>query len=72
MENISANNEIRFRVNPHAQDANKVMARVMIMATPTTADSRSPMVKNTSSTTADVAKINLKISVLDLSPAVLP
>ena len=72
MEKISANNEIRFRLNPHAQEANRVMAKVIMMAIPTTADSRNPMVKNTNKTTAEVANINLNINVLALSPAVCP
>ena len=72
MEKIKANKDTRFKVNPHAQEAKRVIASVTIMATPTTKDSRAPMVKKTNTTTALVAKISFKIRVLDLSAAVSP
>ncbi len=72
MEKISANRDTRLRVKPQAQEAKRVIARVMTLATPTTSASRIPMVNTTRITTAAVAKINLKIRVLDLSAAVTP
>ena len=72
IENISAKSEIRLRVKPHAHEANNVSAKVIIIATPTMADSRAPIVNSTNITTAAVAKINLNISVLAFSPAVAP
>ena len=35
MEKISANSDTRFRVKPHAHEANSVTARVTTTATPT-------------------------------------
>ncbi|MNE70389.1 hypothetical protein D3C80_1661800 [compost metagenome] len=72
MEKISAKSDTRLRVKPQAQLANRVSARVMTMATPTTSASRQPMLTSTSSTTAVVAKISLPIRVLDLVSAVTP
>jgi hypothetical protein len=64
MEKIRANRDTRLRVKPHAQLANRVSARVMTMATPTTSASRHPMLTSTSSTTAVVAKMSLPMRVL--------
>ncbi|MNE39729.1 hypothetical protein D3C80_1336950 [compost metagenome] len=72
MEKISANSDTRLRVKPQAQLANRVNARVMTIATPTTSASRQPMLTSTSSTTAVVAKISLPMRVLDLVSAVTP
>ncbi|MNJ58618.1 hypothetical protein D3C77_542600 [compost metagenome] len=72
MEKIRAKRDTRLRVKPQAQLANRVNARVMTMATPTTSASRQPMLTSTSSTTAVVAKISLPMRVLDLVSAVTP
>ena len=72
MENISANSDTRFSVNPYAQDANRVAARVSSTAMPTTKASRRPMVSHTSTTTAAVANTSFLISFIALSLAVSP
>ena len=72
MENISANKDTRFSVNPYAHDANRVAASVNITAIPTTKASRRPMVSHTSTTTAVVANSSLWISFIALSSAVTP
>ena len=72
IEKISANSETRLMVKPIAHDANKVSARVMTTALPTTTASRQPIASSTSSTTEKVAKISLWISLSALSVAVWP
>ena len=72
IEKISANRETRLIVNPIAHDANRVSIKVMMTALPTTIASRQPSVTRTSSTTDNVAKISLWISLSALSVAVLP
>ena len=66
IEKISANSETRFSVNPQAQEANSVRARVTTTAAPTMIASRQPIASRTSSTTEAVAKISLLISFLAL------
>ena len=72
IEKISANSETRLMVKPIAHDANRVSARVMTTALPTTTASRQPIVSSTSNTTEKVAKISLWISLSALSVAVWP
>ncbi|CSB70571.1 Uncharacterised protein [Vibrio cholerae] len=72
MEKINANSDTRLSVKPHAQEANRVIIRVTMMAIPTTSASRQPMVNSTKITTAVVAKASLPIKVLLLSAAVCP
>ena len=48
IEKISANKETLFKVNPQAQEANKVIASVIITATPTIKASRLPKASKTS------------------------
>jgi hypothetical protein len=72
MEKISANRLTRLRVKPHAQEANSVAARVSVTAAPTITASRLPSAKNTSNTTAEVAKTSLPISLSAFSVAVAP
>ncbi len=72
MEKMSANREMRLRVKPQSQEANRVIERVNMMAPPTTRASRHPMLSQTSNTTAVVAKISFPISVEDFSSAVCP
>ncbi len=72
MEKISANRETRLSVNPQAQEANRVMARVTTTAEPTINASRHPSANITSSTTDAVAKMSLLISSLALVSAVSP
>ena len=59
MEKISANSETRLRVKPQAQEANRVMVRVMITAAPTISASRQPSASSTSRMTQAVAKTSL-------------
>ncbi len=72
MEKMSAKSDTRFRVNPHAQDANSVVASVSSTATPTISASRLPSVASTSSTTESVAKTSFWMSFIALSLAVAP
>ncbi len=72
IEKISANSEMRFSVNPQAQDANSVIASVTITAAPTTTASRHPSANSTSTITDSVAKSSFLISVCALSAAVAP
>ena len=72
MEKIRANNEIRFKVNPHAHEANSVMAKVINMAAPTIIPSRQLMLSNTKMMTAKVANNSLAMSLSLLSLAVSP
>ena len=72
MEKIRANSETRFKVKPHTQEANSVVARVSETAVPTISASRLPSTNNTSSTTKAVAKISLPMSFCALSVAVSP
>ena len=59
-------------VKPIAHDANRVSARVMMTALPTTIAARQLSASSTSSTTEKVAKISLWISLSALSVAVWP
>ena len=70
IEKISANSDTRLMVNPIAQDANSVIARVSTTALPTTMASRQPRANSTSSTTAPVANTSFWISFIALSLAV--
>ena len=72
MENISANNDTRLSVNPHAHDANNVAASVRITAVPTITASRRPSATRTRTTTESVAKASFSISFSALSLAVAP
>ena len=62
IENIKANNETRLSVKPYAHDANKVTAKVIETAKPTTIASRHPNATKISKTTEAVANINFVIS----------
>jgi alkylated DNA nucleotide flippase Atl1 len=62
----------RLSVKPQAQEANSVAASVRVTAAPTITASRRPRAKNTSSTTAEVAKTSLPISLSAFSVAVAP
>ena len=72
MEKIRANSDTRFRVNPQAQDANSVAARVITTAAPTMTASRQPSASQTSRMTDAVAKTSLVMSCMALSSAVAP
>ena len=72
IKKISANSDTRLSVKPQAQEANSVAASVSETAMPTMIASRRPSAKNTSATTAAVAKASLPMSWLALSLAVLP
>ncbi len=69
---IKAKRETLFKVNPQAQLAKSVKARVKTTAAPTIIASRQPMVNRTKSTTNDVAKASLPISLLAFAAAVAP
>ena len=72
IEKISANSEMRFKVKPHAHEANRVTASVSETARPTISASRRPSAKKTSRTTKAVAKPSLPISFCAFSVAVSP
>ena len=72
MEKIKANRDTRLRVKPQAQEANKVIIRVMTTAVPTIIASRQPRARSTSNTTKAVANASLPISFCAFSSAVWP
>ena len=72
MEKMSAKRETRLSVNPQAQEAKSVEARVRTTAMPTIAASRRPSVAKTRTTTESVAKTSFLMRLFALSSAVAP
>ncbi len=69
---ISANNDTRLSVNPHAQEKTSVTNNVTMTEQPTMVACRQPMPAKTSNITDRVAITKSVMSFRDLSPAVLP
>ena len=72
IENIKANRETLLIVNPQAQEANNVAAKVSTTADPTIIASLRPNAKKIRATTDNVAKMSFWMSLLAFSLAVSP